>query len=88
MKGILITAENTHFQEDAFEFAGRMHNVNPVLLSDKFRFKADYISLGGHGGAVSGPLYISAIEIPEYHKIEANIAGFERLCSQIESRLK
>ncbi|WP_298733413.1 universal stress protein [uncultured Chitinophaga sp.] len=53
MKKVLIAFDNGHFSEGAFEFARRMNEIEPILLTGVFLPNLDYSELTfAYGGAL------------------------------------
>ena len=82
MKKILLAFDGMHFSEGALEFARRLNELRPVLLTGIFLPQAEYANLWSYGDAMSGPLFIPVIENSEEEKVEKNIARFEKLCQK------
>lgn len=59
MKKILLAFDGAHFSEGAFEFARRINETDPVLLTGIFLPQADYANLWSYtAGGLGGPLVI------------------------------
>ncbi len=79
MKKILLAFDGTHFSEGAFEFARRLNELSPVLLTGVFLPQAQLANLWSYASAASGP-FIPLIESSETAVTQQNIDRFERLC--------
>jgi hypothetical protein len=83
MKKILLAFDGTHFSEAAFEFARKMNEEQPVLLTGLFLPQANYANLWSYsGGGISGPVYIPLVENDDAEVIAKNITRFESLCTR------
>ena len=81
MKKILLAFDGTHFSEGAFEFARRLNETSPVLLTGIFLPKADYANLWSYSAAgVGGPLFIPVTEEDNTRLIDKNKDHFETQC--------
>ncbi|MCP9753153.1 universal stress protein [Ferruginibacter sp. HRS2-29] len=78
MKKILLAFDETNFSEGAFDFARRLNELSPVLLTAVFLPQAQIANAWSYaaGGSVSVPL----LEGDDADKIEKNIARFKELC--------
>jgi nucleotide-binding universal stress UspA family protein len=88
MKKILLAFDGTNFSEGAFEFAKRMNEESPVLLTAVFLPQINYAELWSYAGSVTGA-YIPTLEEDETNLIQKNILRFETLCrkNDLEFRL-
>jgi len=80
MKKILLAFDGTNFSVGAFEFARKMNEVNPILLTGIFLPQASYANLWNYGDAMAGPLLVPVVESSEEEKMKKNIARFRKLC--------
>jgi nucleotide-binding universal stress UspA family protein len=80
MKKILLVFDGTNFSVGAFEFARKMNEVSPILLTGIFLPQAEYANLWNYGDAMVGPLLIPVVERSEEEKMEKNVARFRKLC--------
>lgn len=89
MKKYLLAFDGTHFSAGAFEFARKMNELSPVLLTAIFLPQADFANLWSYGDAMGGPLFIPHIEQSEEENVDKNISRFEKLCQKegIEYRI-
>src|SRR6187397_130544 len=79
MKKILLAFEGTHFSEGAFEFARRLNELQPILLTGVFLPQTELANLWSYADPVGVP-FIPTVESSEAEIVHQNIAGFERLC--------
>ncbi len=83
MKKILLAFDGTHFSGGAFEFARRMNEQSPILLTGVFLPQINYANIWSYAGATAGaPMFIPLIENEDAVAIEKNIARFESLCQK------
>ena len=80
MKKILLAFDGTNFSVGAFEFARRMNEVSPILLTGIFLPQAEYANLWNYGDAMVGPLLVPVVESSEEEKMEKNKTRFRKLC--------
>lgn len=80
MKKILLAFDGTNFSVGAFEFARRMNEVSPILLTGIFLPQAEYANLWNYGDAMAGPLLVPVVESSEEEKMEKNKTRFRKLC--------
>lgn len=79
MKKILLAFEGTHFSEGAFEFARRLNELQPVLLTGVFLPQTELANVWSYADGL-GATFIPMIETEEGEKVQKNIARFEKLC--------
>ena len=79
MKKIILAFDGIHFSEGAFEFARRLNESKPVLLTGVFLPQAELTNLWSYADGVGTP-YIPLIEQSDTDQIQKNIDHFERLC--------
>lgn len=82
MKKILLAFDGTHFSEGAFEFARRMNENSPVLLTGVFLPQIDYANVWSYAGGTAGNLFIPLFEDEDAEAVQKNIARFESLCQK------
>jgi hypothetical protein len=89
MKKILLAFDGAHFSEGAFEFARKLNELSPILLTGIFLPLIDYSSLWSYSAAASGGLVIPLLEEEDVITIEKNIDRFKSLCqhNNIEYRV-
>jgi nucleotide-binding universal stress UspA family protein len=80
MKKILLAFDGTHFSEGAFEFARRLNELKPVLLTGVFLPQAELANLWSYADGVGGPSLIPLLESDESELVHQNIERFEKLC--------
>jgi len=79
MKKILLAFDGTNFSEGAFEFARKLNEQSPVLLTAVFLPQVDYANLWSYAGSTS-EVFIPLIEDDDANLIHKNILKFESLC--------
>jgi hypothetical protein len=79
MKKILLAFDSIHFSEGAFEFARRLNELNPILLTGIFMPQAGLANLWSftHSTRLGS---IPLVEDEEADDIQKNIERFEMLC--------
>ena len=80
MKKIIIAFDGTHFSEGSFEFARRLNQLQPVLLTGIFLPQAEIGYLWSYADGVSVP-FIPQLETGDAELIQQNIARFEKQCT-------
>jgi nucleotide-binding universal stress UspA family protein len=80
MKKILLAFEGTHFSDGAFEFARRLNELRPILLTGVFLPQTELANLWSYVDPVGVP-FVPTIETEEGEIVYQNIARFERLCT-------
>ena len=81
MKKIILAFDGTHFSEGAFEFARRVNELQPVLLTGVFLPQTQLANLWSYadGAGISGS-FIPMLEDSESALVQKNIDRFEKLC--------
>ncbi|MEO7265131.1 MAG: hypothetical protein ABIW38_09475 [Ferruginibacter sp.] len=79
MKKILLAFDNIHFSEGAFEFARRLNELQPILLTGIFMPQARLANLWSYATSIS-LASVPQIENVEDSDIQLNIQRFEKLC--------
>lgn len=79
MKKIIVAFDGTNFSEGAFEFARKLNELSPVLLTGVFLKQAAVSGAWSYAGGVNG-LYIPVMEGDESELVEKNIKRFAKLC--------
>lgn len=89
MKKIILAFDGTHFSEGAFEFARRLAEMQPVLLTGVFLPQVALANLWSYADASGGPLLMPMVEDNEAELVLKNIERFEELCrkNQIDYRV-
>ena len=82
MKKILLAFDGTNFSEGAFEFARRMNEMHPVLITAAFMPQVDYANLWSYSVGVAGGMLIPLLENEDSSLVKKNISYFERLCRE------
>lgn len=80
MKKILLASDGIHFSEGAFEFARRLNEMEPVLLTGVFLPQAQLANLWSYADGMNGPLFVPLVESGEESIKQENIDRFEQLC--------
>jgi nucleotide-binding universal stress UspA family protein len=80
MKKIIIAFDGKHFSEGAFEFASRLNDLNPVLLTGVFLSSMDYAAMWSVTGGMGGPVYIPMPVETDMNAVEESIRRFEKRC--------
>lgn len=90
MKKILLPFDGIHFSESAFDFAKKLNEKNPVLLTGVFLPQISYANVWSYADGMGGPLFVPALEESDKEVIAKNIEKFEELCkrNQIEFRTR
>ena len=79
MKKIILAFDGNHFSEGAFEFARRLNELSPVMLTGVFLPQAELSSLWSRSKAIADPL-MSVIERDDSSLTKENIERFTMLC--------
>src|SRR6478735_11204086 len=89
MKKILLAFDGTNSSEGAFEFARRLNELSPILLTGVFLPQVEVANLWSYADGVGSPLMIPLVEAGDSELILENIARFEERCkhSGIEYRV-
>ncbi len=90
MKKIVIPFDGGHFSKGAFEFAIKLNQLEPVLLSGLFLPQVDYANLWSYsGGGMAGPVFMPLVEDADVEVITDNIIRFKAMCERngIEHRI-
>ena len=85
MKKILLAFDGSNFSEGAFEFARRLNDTEPVLVTGVFMPQVDYANLWSYAAASNagvGLAYIPLIEEGDADLVKKNIEHFEELCQK------
>lgn len=79
MKKILIAFNGGHFSSAGFEFARRINELQPVLLTGVFMTETSYTNLWSYTAGMAGPAFVPLVEeVPDV--VESSIAQFENMC--------
>lgn len=79
MKKILLAFDGVHFAKGAFEFACRLNELQPILLTGTFLPRVD-LSASWSYAAGGGPFFIPTMEGYSAGQIEQHIKTFESEC--------
>jgi nucleotide-binding universal stress UspA family protein len=89
MKKILLAFDGAHFSEGAFEFARKMNELSPILLTGVFMPLIDYAGLWSYSAAAVSGMVVPMINEDDAANIEDNVSRFSTLCesAHIEFRV-
>lgn len=82
MKKILLAFDGSNFSKGAFEFARRLNEVEPLLVTGVFMPQVDYANLWSYAAASAGAGYVPLVEEESASTIQDNILHFEELCQE------
>lgn len=83
MKKILLAFDGSNFSEGAFEFARRLNDIEPVLVTGVFMPQVDYANLWSYASAAgAGAGFIPLLEEDDSDIVQRNILEFEELCQK------
>jgi hypothetical protein len=83
MKKILLAFDGSNFSEGAFEFARRLNDIEPVLVTGVFMPQVDYANLWSYASAAgAGAGFIPLLEEEDADVVQKNILHFEDLCQK------
>jgi nucleotide-binding universal stress UspA family protein len=82
MKKILLAFDGSNFSEGAFEFARKLNDVEPLLVTGVFMPQVDFANLWSYASATVATGYIPLIEEDSGDDVQHNIAHFEDLCQK------
>jgi hypothetical protein len=80
MKKVVIAFDSTRFSEGAFEFARRLHELSPVLLTGVFLPQSIVTGMWSYADAMAGPAVIPLYNDEQAVMIEKNTERFSKLC--------
>ena len=80
MRKVILAFDSAQFSEGAFEFARRMNEKQPIILTGVFLPQADYANLWSYSNAPGNPLFIPLVEEDDTEAVQKNIDHFEQLC--------
>lgn len=78
MKKIILAFDGTHFSEGAFDFARKLNDLQPVLLSGVFLPQTDIANVWSYAPGTGDS--IPLIETEQSNLVEQNIERFKNLC--------
>lgn len=85
MKKIILAFDGSNFSKGAFEFARRLNDIEPILVTGVFIPQVDYANLWSYAsvaGAGMGPAFIPLLEDEEADVVNKNILEFEDQCQK------
>ena len=80
MKKILLAFAGNQFSNGAFEFARRLNELQPVLLTGVFLPLAEPANLWSYADGMASPHLLAPSEGNETQLVHQNIKRFEKLC--------
>jgi nucleotide-binding universal stress UspA family protein len=80
MKKIIIAFDGTHFSEGAFEFARRINELQPILLTGVFLPQAEIPYLWNYTVGMGVPL-IPQLKTEDAELVNQNITNFQKQCT-------
>lgn len=80
MKKIILISDGRNFSNAAFEFSGRLNELQPILLTGIFLPQIDYATLWNYTDAMGGVLMVPIPDEEDAEEMKKNIARFETLC--------
>jgi nucleotide-binding universal stress UspA family protein len=82
MKKIILAFDGTHFSDGAFEFARRLNEIQPVLVTGVFLPQTQLANLWSYADGGGSSLFIPLLESEESEVVQKNISRFEKLCQK------
>ncbi len=79
MKKVLLAFDGKNFSEGAFEFARKLHELQPILLTGVFMPSSVFSNMWTYADANAG-IFAPMIDEEDTEKMEQNIAKFESHC--------
>lgn len=79
MRKILLAFDGTHYSKGAFDFARRINEDEPILLTGAFLPQVDFANSWSYANG-GGTVYIPLLESFDADAVAANIARFEEDC--------
>jgi len=79
MKKIILAFDGTNFSEGAFEFARKLNEIKPILLTGIFLPQAALSNLWSYADVGGGPP-IPMVELSDDKLVQKNIDRFQDLC--------
>lgn len=79
MKKLIIAFDGDNFSEGAFEFARKINDLQPILLTGVFVPQAELAGLWGYAGGVAG-MSVPLVESYDPDIIKNTVAKFEKRC--------
>lgn len=81
MKKIILIADGSNFSNAAFEFARRLNELGPILLTGVFLPQIDYATLWNYTDAMGNIFILPMPNEEDVEEVKKNITRFETLCS-------
>ena len=81
----MLAFDGANFSNGAFEFARRLNDLAPVLVTGVFVPQTDFANLWSYApaaGAGVGPAFVPLLEEEETDDVNKNIRHFEELCQK------
>lgn len=88
MKKVILAFDGDHFSNGAMEFARRMNNHSPILLTGIFLPQLTYANLWSYADSSGGAFNIPLIEDSSAELVQENIGKFQDYCRQNEIQYK
>ena len=82
MKKILLAFDGFRFSDGAFDFARKLHGLQPALLTGVFIPQMHYVNLWNYGSTLDVPVFVPLVEGQEDDRLAENMRRFEDLCKQ------
>lgn len=82
MKKILIVFDGTHFSEGSFEFASKLNELEPVLLTGVFIPQLSYAGLWSYTDGIYANTLVPLNPEDDTEALTQNINRFEEACRQ------
>ncbi len=79
MKKIILAFDGIRFSEGAFEFARKLNELKPILLTGIFLPQAELANLWSYAEGV-GVTFLPQLEKDDSEQVQKNIEHFEKLC--------
>lgn len=80
MKKVILVFDGSNFSEGSFEFARKLNELQPVLLTGVFLPQAELGILWSYADGAGSSLLIPLLETSESELVQQNIQRFEKLC--------
>ena len=80
MKKIILAFDGVHFSEGAFEFARRLNELQPILLTGIFLPQAELANLWSYTDGMGGAFIPLLLDEESNEHVEKNINRFQKLC--------
>ncbi len=80
MKKILLVFDGSNFSEAAFEFARRLNELHPILLTCAFLPHTELMQLWSYADAAASSLFMPAAKENEAAQLQEHIEHFTKQC--------